>query len=217
MKFNVDMERRREGSERGQWYRWCILILLFVCAAGVWYAGWKLTRVAGEVDSGERPNSIAGSTAGGMEPPVERPKTEGVTEGSGPATADPEPEPAGTAPSRESEVSSPLFAGGDPVTTDEVVRNRFFWPQKITMQEDATLPVLYERIRVGEANLAAGQEYFVLRVLDEGVAVLVDGDEVVVPFGMTDLMDRVEPLKDDAREAYRIEQQRGFIRRAPGG
>jgi len=216
MKFSVDMERGREGVERGQWYRWSILILLVVCAAGVWYAGWKLTRVAGEVDGAERPESMAVPPGGETEPPVEKPETEDITEASGSVKADPESEPAGTSPSRESELPLPLFDGEDPVTTDEVVRNRFFWPQKITMQEDATLPVLYERIRVGDARLATGQDYFVLRVLDEGVAVLVDGDEVVVPFGMTDLMDRVEPLRDDAREAYRIDQQRGLIRRVPG-
>lgn len=218
MKFNVDMENRREPEPRSGWYRWSILVLLLVCAAGVWYAGWKLTRVAGDVREADRevfrdPDSERQTVPSGGPDSQGNTEThdEGKSEAESPASDD--GHLSGAERSTGDHELEPLPTASDEVTFDEVVENRFFWPQRVAVLEDVELPVLYERIRVAEASLNAGSEYFVLRVLDNGVAVLVDGDEVVVPFGLTDLMERVEPTKDEAREAYRIEQQRGFFGR----
>ncbi len=215
MKFNVDMEARREAVGRNGWYRWTILSLLVVCAAGVWYAGWKLTRVAAN-SGGPEARDVAMEVEDSVQGEVSGEDME-IAVGNGDDSSASGEEMVSM---RTFEVESSgsgglglMIGGADkPVTQAEVVGNRFFWPERVKVLEDAELPVLYERMRVGEASLSADNEYFVLRVREEGVAVLVDGDEVVVPFALTDLMERAKHLKDDAREAYRIEQQRGLIR-----
>ncbi|MGF1530478.1 MAG: hypothetical protein ACFCU4_03855 [Puniceicoccaceae bacterium] len=222
MSYEIDLGGPQKTASLS-FFRWAIIAVLLVLTAGVWAVFWQLTSEdtskpedeLGSAHSNERPDSNGGLAANRK---VEVALTSGDSialrrseiEATGALAGVDQSRPQSLVGEQENTVQGTAPAGESEseVSFEEVCKNRFLWPQRVKVLKSLAPAVLYEGIQVSTSTVEAGREYYLLRVSNGGVALLVDGEEVHLAPELTDLMERVQKDRKLAREAFEIEQRR---------